>query len=145
MPIKYRIQLSEEEQQTLKNIVKSKAARHKRTHAQILLGLDDNGPALSEAEVAEVCATSKKTVQRTRKRAVEEGLETAIESKFRRQGGRRSLDGEQHAQLVALACSEPPEGRTTWTMQLLADKLVELNVVERISDTTVWRELKKTT
>lgn len=143
MPVKYHIRLSAEEQQTLKELVKSKAAQYKRTHAQILLGLDENGPALSEMEVAEVCATSKKTVQRTRKRAVEEGLEVAVESKFSKHGGRRSLDGEQHAQLVALTCSEPPEGHSSWTMQLLADKLVELEVVESVSDTTVWRELKK--
>ena len=144
MPVKYHIQLSEDEQRTLKEIVKGKAARHKRLHAQILLALDENGPALREEEVAQVCATSKKTIQRTRKRAVEEGLEVAIESKFSRHGGRRCLDGEQQAQLIALTCSEPPEGRTAWTAQLLADKLVELNIVENISDTTVWRELKKT-
>ena len=144
MPVKYHIQLSAEEQLSLKSLVKSKAARHKRLHAQILLGLDENGPALSEIEVAEVCATSKKTVQRTRKRAVEEGLDIAIESKFSRKGAQRKLDGEKQAQLIALTCSEPPEGHAKWTMELLAEKLVELDIVETVSDTTVWRELKKT-
>ncbi|MCL6272139.1 helix-turn-helix domain-containing protein [Sansalvadorimonas sp. 2012CJ34-2] len=137
MPVKYHIRLAAEEQHSLKALVKSKAARHKRLHAQILLGLNENGPALSEIEVADVCATSKKTVQRTRKRAVEEGLGIAIEGKFSRKGAERKLNGEKQAYLIALTCSEPPEGRSKWTMELLADKLVELDIVESVSDTTV--------
>lgn len=145
MPVKYRIRLSFEEQQSLNQIVQAnKVAKHKRTHAQILPGLDENGSALSEADAANVCAVSIPTVQRVRKRCVEEGLETAVESKFSRKGRRRSLDGEQHAHLVALTCSKPPEGVCRWTMKLLADKLVELEVVDTISATTVSRELKKT-
>lgn len=144
MPIKYHIRLSSEEQRDLKQIVQAKkVAQHKRTHAQILLALDENGPALSEAAAAEVCVVSIPTVQRVRKRCVEEGLEVAVESKFSRKGRRRSLDGEQQAHLIALTCSKPPEGVCRWTMQLLADKLVELEIVEAVSATTVSRELKK--
>ncbi len=144
MPIKYRIQLSLVEQQTLKQIVRAdKVAKHKRIHAQILLALDENGAALSEAAAANVCAVSIPTVQRVRKRCVEEGLDIAVESKFSRIGRRRSLDGEQHAHLVALTCSKPPESVCRWTMKLLADKLVELEVVETVSAATVSRELKK--
>lgn len=145
MPVKYHIRLSSEEQQHLKQIVLSKkVAQHKRTHAQILLALDENGSALSEADTANVCAVSRATVQRVRQRCVEEGLEIAVESKFSRKGRTRCLDGEQHAHLVTLACSEPPEGSSRWTMNLLADKLVELEVVDRVSSSTVCRELKKT-
>ena len=145
MPVKYHIHLSSEEQQSLKQIVQAnKVAKHKRTHAQILLALDENGSALSEADTANVCAVSIPTVQRVRKRCVEEGLDTAVESKFKGGGRRRSLDGEQHAHLIALTCSKPPEGACRWTMKLLADKLVELEIVDTISAATVCRELKKT-
>ena len=145
MPVKYHIRLTSEEQQSLKQIVQAnKVAKHKRTHAQILLALDENGSALSEADTANVCVVSVPTVQRVRKRCVEEGLETAVESKFSRKGRRRTLDGEQHAHLIALTCSKPPEGVCRWTMKLLADKLVELEVVDTISAATVCRELKKT-
>lgn len=145
MPVKYHIRLSSEEQQKLKQIIQAdKIAKHKRTHAQILLALDENGSSLSEKATADVCAVSLKSVQRTRKRCVEEGLEIAVESRFSRHGRPRSLDGEQHAHLIALTCSEPPEGKVRWTLELLADKLVELDVVDGVSASTVCRELKKT-
>jgi transposase len=83
------------------------------------------------------------TVERVRKRFVEEGLEAALNERPR-PGGQRKLDGKQEAFLIALACSTPPEGRRSWTMQLLADKLVELRVIDAISDETVRRTLKKT-
>ena len=82
------------------------------------------------------------TVERVRKRFVEEGLEEAL-SERPRPGATRKLDGHQEAYLVALACSDPPEGKKRWTMQMLADKLVRLEVVEEISDETVRRTLKK--
>ncbi|NEP29597.1 MAG: helix-turn-helix domain-containing protein, partial [Moorea sp. SIO3I6] len=83
-------------------------------------------------------------VPRTRQRCVEEGLESALKER-RRKGRTKLLQGKTEAFLVATACSEPPAGRESWTMQLLADRLVELNLVERISDETVRRTLKKTT
>ena len=83
MPVKYRIRLCSEEQQSLKQIIQAvNIARHKRTHAQILLALDENGSALSEAVAADVCSVSPKTVQRIRKRCVEEGVTGAVEQKF---------------------------------------------------------------
>ena len=146
MPVKYHIRLPPSEQQTMKDLVKSKAAHYKHTHAQILLALDENGPAMCEADVARVCAITVKTVQRIRKRAVEEGLDIAIGSKFnQRQRPAPKLDDEQHAHLVTMACSTAPKGRNRWTMESLADKLVELKIVDSISDTTVWLELKKRT
>jgi transposase len=83
------------------------------------------------------------TVERTRKRFVEEGLEAALTERPR-PGGHRKLDGKQEACLIAVACSMPPEGRTCWTMQLLADRLMELRVVHAISEETIRRTLKKT-
>ncbi len=109
MPVKCHIGLSTEEQQSLKQIVQvNKVAKHQRTHAQSLLALDEHGPTLSEATTADGCAVS--TVQGVLQRCVEEGLETAIESKFSRKGRRRVLEGEQQAHLIALTCSKPPEG-----------------------------------
>ena len=145
MPVKYHIRLSNEEQQKLKQVVRAKKmARYKRTHAQILLALDENGPRLTESETAATCVTSIKTVQRVRKCCVEEGLETAVEGKIKRNGRSPILDGEQHAHLVALACSKPPEGACRWTMKLLANQMIELDIVDSISAPTVCRELKKT-
>lgn len=145
MSIKYRIQLSCEEQANLKELIHcAKVAKHKRIHAQILISLDENGPGLSEVKAADVCAVSVSTVQRVRKRCVEEGLDVAVQSKFSNKGRPRRMDGEQHAHLIALTCSKPPSGNQSWTMKLLADKLIELEVVPTISPATVCRELKKT-
>jgi hypothetical protein len=83
------------------------------------------------------------TVERVRKRFVEEGLEAALRERPR-PGGQRKLDGKQEAFLIALACSTPPEGRTAWTMELLAHTLVELRVIDAISDETVRRTRKQT-
>jgi transposase len=83
------------------------------------------------------------TVERVRKRFVEEGLEVAL-CERPRPGAQRKLDSKQEAFLIALACSTPPEGRTSWTMQLLADQLIELRVIDAISDETVRRTLKRT-
>jgi transposase len=91
-----------------------------------------------------VLLTSVSTVERTRKRFVESGLERAL-NESSRPGGKRKLTGKQEAYLVALACSDPPEGKKRWSMQLLADRLVELELVEEISDETVRRTLKKGT
>lgn len=145
MPIKYHIRLSTEEQQSLQQVVRAKKmVRYKRTHAQILLALDENGPALSESETAATCVVSIKTVQRVRQRCVEEGLEIAVDGKIKNNGRKPTLDGEQHAHLVALACSKPPKGTCRWSMKLLADKMVELEIVDSLSASTVCRELKKT-
>ncbi|VAX37764.1 hypothetical protein MNBD_UNCLBAC01-1483 [hydrothermal vent metagenome] len=120
MKIKYRICLTEEEREELKSLIKGKkVAKHKREHAQILLGLDENGPRLYAKEIAQVCGISERTVERTRKRCVEEGLEIAVNSRFSKQGSPRVLGGEEEAYLVAITCSEPPEGQQRWTLNLI--------------------------
>ena len=99
---------------------------------------------LTDEEIAQALDGSVSTVERVRKRFVEEGLEAAL-SERPRPGARRKLDGRQEAYLLALASSDPPEGKKHWSMQLLADRLVELEIVEEISDETVRRTLKKGT
>ncbi len=105
-----------------------------------MLLLADEG--LTDEQIARALDGSVSTVERVRKRFVEEGLEAAL-SERPRPGARRKLDGRQEAYLLALTSSDPPEGKKHWSMQLLADRLVELEIVEEISDETVRRTLKK--
>jgi transposase len=114
------------------------------TRARILLKSDVDGDHWADDRIAEALDTSPATVSRIRKKFVQQGLEAAVQRQ--RPTGRqyRKLDGAQEARLAAVACSPPPEGQARWTMKLLADKLVELEVVEAIDPATVWRTLKKT-
>lgn len=114
------------------------------TRARILLKADADGDGWTDDRIAEALDTSAATVARIRKKFVQQGLEATVQRQ--RPTGRqyRKLDGVQEAQLIALACSEPPEGQARWTMKLLAGRLVELEVVEAIDPATVWRTLKKT-
>ena len=142
------VRLPVEERASLERMVSSgRDAARKLLRARILLKADiSNGETgWTDEEIAEALETSKLTVYRVRKQWVEEGLEAVLSR--RKPSGRqyRKLDGAQEARLIALACSPPPEGRTRWTMQLLADRLVELKIVDEISDDTVHRTLKKTT
>jgi len=124
-----------------------KASAKKLAHARILLKADTapHGPAWPDARIAEAAEVSVATVERIRQRFVEQGFEAAlVRKKQDRPSRERKLDGAAEARLIALACSRPPQGRDHWTMRLLADKLVELEVVEAISDETVRRTLKKT-
>jgi transposase len=98
--------------------------------------------ARTDKDISQALHTSPSTVERTRRRFVEGGLEHAL-NESPRPGGRRKLDGHQEAYLMALACSDPPEGKKRWSMQMLADRLVELEVVDEISDETVRRMLKR--
>jgi transposase len=139
---RYYVDLSEAERATLLGLIqKGKAAARKirRAHT-VLLAADGK----TDAQIAEALHTGIATVERVRKRFVEEGLEAALTEKPR-PGAKRKLDGKQEALLVALTCSTPPEGRRRWTMQLLANRLVELGVIEALSDETVRRLLKQTT
>jgi transposase len=137
---KYVVDLSEDEKQHLEELTtRGKSGARKIRRARILL-LADEG--YIDKEIARVLGAAVTTVERVRKRFVEEGLEAAL-SERPRPGAARKLDGHQEAYLVALACSDPPEGKKRWTMQMLADKLVRLEVVEEISDETVRRTLKK--
>jgi transposase len=114
------------------------------TRARILLKADAGGVAWADGRIAQALDTSAATIARVRKLFVQQGLQAAVQRK--RPTGRqyRKLDGAQEARLAALACSPPPEGQARWTMKLLADKLVELEVVEAIDPATVCRTLKKT-
>lgn len=142
MAKKYVVNLSDEERQRLHQLLrKGKASARRLTRARILLLADENR---LDHDVAEMLHIGISTVERTRRKCVEGGVEFALGERPR-PGGQRKLDGKGEAMLVALACSDPPDGRTAWTMQLLADRLVALEIVESISDETVRRVLKKVT
>ena len=145
---KYKVTLTTEERQQLQALITTgKAAAKKLTHARILLKADaaEGGPAWDDLQIAYATEVSTDTVARVRQRFVEHGLDAALTRKKQDRPSReRKLDGRGEARLIALACSAPPDGRAVWTMQLLADKLVELEVVDSISDETVRRLLKKT-
>jgi transposase len=139
---RYIVKLSEEEKNDLHALThKGTCGVRKLRRAQMVV-LADEG--LTDEEIARALDGSVSTVERVRKRFVEEGLEAAL-SERPRPGARRKLDGRQEAYLLALASSDPPEGKKHWSMQLLADRLVELEIVEKISDETVRRTLKKGT
>jgi transposase len=141
MAKKYIVNLADDERAQLLALTKrGKVSARRLSRAHILLQADTG---LSDDAIAQALHIGTATVERIRKRFVEDGLEAAL-SEQPRPGGQRKLDGKQEAFLIALACSTPPEGRACWTMQLLADRLVELQVVEAISDETVRRTLKKT-
>lgn len=146
--IKHHVRLSEDERKSLQALVvqeKPRVAKHKRIHAQILLAIDENNPpALTHEQVTKAFLVSHKTICRLRQRLTEEGLDIAINSKFSHHGHPRILDGEQQAHLVALVCSQPPEGRNRWTLSLLKDHMIQLKYVETVSRTTLQLELKKT-
>ena len=144
---KYRVKLSAEEQQELRGLVsRGRAAAYKQTHARILLLCDEaqEGGAMRDAEIAQVLKVGSATVERVRRRCVEEGLESALGRKEQLNRRPKKLDGQGEACLIAQACSEPPEGRARWTLRLLADRLVECEIVDRICAETVRQTLKKT-
>lgn len=148
MAEKYRVTLSAEERDLLIQLTTTgKAAAAKLRHARVLLKADASalGPDCTDVEIATACEVSLPTIARVRKAFVEQGLTAALERK--RPIGRqyRKLDGVQEAQLITVACSAPPQGQARWTLKLLADRLVELEVVEAVSAETVRRTLKKTT
>ena len=143
---KYIVRLTPEERDQLQGLVsRGKTQAYRIRHAHILLKADADGPAWLDREIAQAFSCNRSTVEGLRKRFVLEGLDSALERKKRANPPtERLLDGEKEARLIAVACSEPPEGRDRWTLQLLADELVALNVVESISYQTVKRTLKKT-
>jgi transposase len=137
----YHVNLTNEERESLLKLIRSgKPSARKVNRARILL-LADEGK--TDQNIQEALHTSRSTIERTRKRFVEGNLEYALSEK-KRSGAPRKFDGKQEAYLVALACSKPPAGRARWTLQLLSDKLVELGIVDEISDETVRLRLKKT-
>lgn len=148
MTKKYLVTLTPEERQWLTTLVSAgKRSALAITRARILLKADqaDGGPAWDDARIAEALDCGQRTVERVRQRFVERGLEQALARKPQDRPSReRKFDGAAEARLIALACSKPPQGQARWTLKLLADKLVELEIFDFVSDETVRRVLKKT-
>ena len=146
--IKYRFSLSREERDELQGIIaKGKHNSQKILNALILLNYDEDAPeprTLSEQEIAKVLKISAMKIHRVKQRFVEDGLNVALNGRDKERVYERKADGDFEAHLIALSCSEPPEGQAQWSLRLLADKVVELGYVDNISYETVRRVLKKT-
>ena len=151
MTKRYRVTLEAEEREQLRQLLaRGKADVRRLKHAQILLAADESpgnssgGPAQKDEPIAQAVNVGRATVERVRRRFVEDGLELAL-SPYRtpRRVYLRKLDGEQEAHLIAMACSMPPDGRSRWTLTLLADRMVELKHVDSLSRETVRQTLKK--
>ena len=141
MTKKYIVELTAEERQGLEKLLrKGKISVRRLKRAQVLLAAD---AGQMDQQIAQTIQVHVATVERIRKRFVLGGVDHALTEK-KRPGGKVKLDGKGEAILVALACSDPPKGHAVWTMQMLADRLVELGAVEWISDETVRIRLKKT-
>lgn len=145
---RYIVKLSAEEREHLRSLVGSgKHSARKLLRARILLKADISaaGAAWTDDQIAQGLDTSPKTVARVRQQLVEEGLDGVLTPKRSPNSARpRIFDGAAEAKLIALACSTPPEGRTRWTLQMLEDQVVALNIVPKASDNTIGRTLKKT-
>ena len=145
---KYIVKLTPEERAQLLTLIRvGKKAANKLMHARILLSADENDTKLkskTDETIASEMHVSTKTVARIRQRFVEEGIESALSRRPHANPKSRKIDGEQEAHLVALCCSTPPEGRSRWTLKLLANKLVALEIIDSVSPATICRVLKKT-
>jgi transposase len=145
---KYIVELTSQEQKELAQLVsKGKAAARKITHARVLLQANESkgGPAWTDKQISQALGVHTNTIHGIRRRFVEHGLQAALErSKQSRPSRKRIVDGDVEAHLIALRCGDPPEGRNQWTLRLLADKLVELEIVPSICHETVRKTLKKT-
>src|SRR3954449_380268 len=145
---KYVVRLSGEERERLETLIrKGKSPARRVLKARILLKADvsEAGKGWSDNRIIEGLETSPSMVYRVRKQLVEEGFEAVLSRKPRAMPAvARIFDGEREAKLIALACSKPPKGRARWTLRLLEEAVVELNIVDRVSDNTIGRTLKKT-
>ena len=144
---KYIVTLTSDERTYLRGLIsKGKAAAFKQRHARMLLKTDQGpqGEGWTDEQIEQALDVNASTVERLRRRFVEEGLEAALQRKEQKNRKAKKIDGEAEARLVALACSKPPEGRTSWALQLLADQMVSLEVVDSVSPETVRKTLKKT-
>ena len=145
---KYVVRLSGEEREQLETLIrKGKSPAQRLLKARILLKADisEAGEGWSDSQIIRAVETSASMVYRVRKQLVEEGFEAVLSRKQRATPAvARIFDGEREAKLIALACSKPPKGRVRWTLRLLEKKVVELNIVDRASDSTIGRTLKKT-
>jgi len=145
---KYVVRLSGEERERLESLLrKGKNPAQRLLKARILLKADisESGEGWSDSRIIRALETSVSMVYRVRKQLVEEGFEAVLSRKQRATPAvARIFDGEKEAKLIALACSKPPKGRARWTLRLLENKVVELHIVDRASDSTIGRTLKKT-
>lgn len=147
MKQKHVVRLTDAEREQLQGLIaQGTAPARKLAHARLLLKADrgPGGPGWVDVRIADAVEISQPTVARIRRQYVEQGLEAALNRRAPRRQYARTLDGEQEARLVALACGEPPAGAARWSLRLLADRLVELDVVPAVSYQTVRRVLKKT-
>jgi len=144
---KYVVRLSLEERHHLEELIrKGKSRAQLQTKARILLKADvgEAGEGWSDGRIIEALGTNMSMVCRVRQQLVEEGFEAVLSRKQRAMPAvPKIFDGEKEAKLIALACSTPPEGRVRWTLRLLEEKVVELNIVDKASDNTIGRVLKK--
>ena len=143
---KYIVSLTDSERAELHAMVKKgKADANKIKHAHILLKADSGAEAWEDEKIATTFGCHRRTIENIRQRFVIEGTDAALNRKKRVTPPRENiLDGEKEAKLIAVACGEKPDGRSSWSLRLLADKIVELEIVDRISHETVRKTLKKT-
>ena len=142
---KYVVRLTEDERHALEGLLSgTRIAADRALRARILLKADLDGDAWSDTEIADAFDVGVSTIHRLRQRLVEEGFEAALSRRPMSSKRPTKLDGAQEARLIAIACGPAPEGRARWTLRLLADKLVELEVVDSIGTETVRQTLKKT-
>ena len=143
---KYIVRLMDEEREQLEGIVKRLAGGSEKVkRAQILLKADTDGPNWTDEKIAEAFRCRTRTIEKLRKRLVTEGFDAAIERKQRAEPSvPQKLDGEQEAHIIAMRLGKPPEGYSNWSLRLLADEAVALEIVDSISHTTVRQTLKKT-
>ena len=145
MAKKYIVRLSDEERSQLQNIIKKlKGTSQKVQRANILLKADGNGPSWSDAKIAEALSCRIRTIENVRRRLVNEGFDPVLNRKKQEAPPRpKKLDGKQEAEIIALRLGKPPAGFANWTLRLLADQIVKLEIVDSISYETVRKTLKK--
>ena len=144
---RYVVTLTAEERTHLREMItKGKAAAYKQRHARILLKADQgaHGEHWTDEQIEQALEVHVTTVERLRKRFVEQGFESCLQHKEQKNRKAKKIDGRAEAHLVALACGKPPDGRKRWTLTLLADRLVELELVDSVCPETVRKTLKKT-
>lgn len=146
MKKRYVVKLTSDERDQLEGMInRGCEAAYRRRHAQVLMLVDEgkHGPGLFDKDAAERTGFTRRTVEQIRERCVTDGLTAALERKKRSRSRSRKLDGEGEARLISLACSDAPKGYARWTLHMLANELIELDVVETISHECVRQVLKK--
>jgi hypothetical protein len=145
MTKKYIVRLTDEERGTLRQLLKKlRASSQKARRAQVLLKADTDGPHWTDAQIAGALECRVRTIELIRERLVIEGFETVINGRPKSRVRRKVLDGKQEAKIIALRLGRPPAGFAHWTLRLLAEQAVALEIVESVSHETIRRTLKKT-